>query len=202
MNQPVSLRTQFAATAYFNPEVVLGDDRDGEIEIPMPENLTTFRVMAVAVDPDDPDQFGSASTQVKVRKPIMLRPSMPRFANFGDSFQASVMVDNQTDASPGDRGRHARDQRAIQGRDDGADRGAGRRESREVRFPMAVDRVGTMRLQFAALSNGGRDATELSLPVLYPATRQAFADYGVTDASVPGRSRCPRARCRASAGSR
>ena len=183
MNQPVSLRTLFAATAYFNPEVVLGDDGMAEIEIPMPENLTTFRVMAVAVDPGDPDQFGSASAQVKVRKPIMLRPSMPRFANFGDSFQGSVMVDNQTDADQaivvGTRGTN------VQFKGDTTvpiEVPAG--QSREVRFPMAVDRVGTMRLQFAALSNGGRDATELSLPVLYPATRQAFADYGVTDASV------------------
>ena len=183
MNQPVSLRTLFAATAYFNAEVVLGDDGMAEIEIPMPENLTTFRVMAVAVDPADPDQFGSASTQVKVRKPIMLRPSMPRFANFGDSFQGSVMVDNQTDVDQaivvGTRGTN------VQFKGETTlpiEVPAG--QSREVRFPMAVDRVGTMRLQFAALSNGGRDATELSLPVLYPATRQAFADYGVTDASV------------------
>ena len=97
MNQPISLRTLFATTAYFNPEVVVGPTGLATIEIPMPENLTTFRVMAVAVDPDRPDHFGSAETQVKVRKPIMLRPSLPRFANFGDTFQASVMVDNQTD---------------------------------------------------------------------------------------------------------
>ena len=183
MNQPVSLRTLFAATAYFNPEVVLGDDGMAEIEVPMPENLTTFRVMAVAVDPADPDQFGSASAQVKVRKPIMLRPSLPRFANFGDSFQGSVMVDNQTDQAQaivvGTRGTNV----TFTGETTlPIEIPAG--QSREVRFPMAVDRVGTMRLQFAALSNGGRDATELSLPVLYPATKQAFADYGVTDASV------------------
>ncbi|MBL9103120.1 MAG: Ig-like domain-containing protein [Myxococcales bacterium] len=183
MNQPVSLRTLFAATAYFNPEVRLGDDGMAEIEIPMPENLTTFRVMAVAVDPKSPDQFGSAETQVKVRKPIMLRPSLPRFANFGDSFQGSVMVDNQTDADQaivvGTRGTNV-----VLGGATEVPIEVPAGQSREVRFPMAVDRVGTMRLQFAALSNGGRDATEVSLPVLYPATRQAFADYGVTDGSV------------------
>jgi len=183
MNQPISLRTLFATTAYFNPEVVVGDTGEVTIEVPMPENLTTFRVMAVAVDPDKPDHFGSAEAQVKVRKPIMLRPSLPRFANFGDRFQGSVMVDNQTDAPQallvGTRGSNV----VLSGETTvGVEIPAG--QSKEVRFAMATDQVGTMRLQFAALSNGGRDATEVALPVLYPATKQAFADYGVTDGSV------------------
>ena len=183
MAQAISLRTQFATTAYFNPEVVIGETGTATLEIPMPENLTSFRVMAVAVDPDHVDRFGSAETRVKVRKPIMLRPSLPRFTNFGDSFQASVMVDNQTSEPQailvGARGTNV----VLPGATTvPVEVPAG--ESREVRFPMAVDRVGTMRLQFAALSNGGRDATEASLPVLFPATRQAFADYGMTDTSV------------------
>jgi uncharacterized protein YfaS (alpha-2-macroglobulin family) len=183
MNQPISLRSLFATTAYFNPEVIVGETGLATIEIPMPENLTTFRVMAVAVDPDRRDHFGSADVQVKVRKPIMVRPSLPRFANFGDSFQASVMVDNQTDVPQaivvGTRGTNVQITGDAQ---QPIEIPAG--QSKEVRFPMAVDKVGTMRLQFAALSNGGRDATEVSLPVLYPATRQAFADYGATTTSV------------------
>ncbi|MCY1006558.1 hypothetical protein OV079_13545 [Nannocystis pusilla] len=183
MSQPISLRSLFATTAYFNAEVAIDASGEATVEIPMPENLTSFRVMAVAVDPDQADRFGSGEANVKVRKPIMLRPSLPRFANFGDKFEASVMVDNQTSEPQailvGTRGSNV----VISGEPTvGVEIPAG--ESREVRFPMAVDRVGTMRVQFAALSNGGRDATELALPVHYPATRQAFADYGVTDASI------------------
>ncbi|MCY1062869.1 Ig-like domain-containing alpha-2-macroglobulin family protein [Nannocystis sp. SCPEA4] len=183
MNQPISLRSLFATTAYFNAEVTVDASGEATVEIPMPENLTSFRIMAVAVDPDQADRFGSGEASVKVRKPIMLRPSLPRFANFGDKFEASVMVDNQTSEPQailvGTRGSNV----VISGEPtQGVEIPAG--ESREVRFPMAVDRVGTMRLQFAALSNGGRDATELALPVHYPATRQAFADYGVTTDSI------------------
>lgn len=183
MSQPISLRSLFATTAYFNAEVEIDASGEATLEIPMPENLTSFRVMAVAVDPDRADRFGSGEAAVKVRKPIMLRPSLPRFANFGDKFEASVMVDNQTSDPQailvGTRGTNV----VISGEPTvGVEIPAG--ESREVRFPMAVDRVGTMRLQFAALSNGGRDATELALPVHFPATRQAFADYGVTATSI------------------
>ena len=57
-------------------------------------------------------------------------------------------------------------------------------ESREARFDMEVERSGHMRLQFAAMSNAGRDATEISIPVKWPATAEAFADYGMTEGSV------------------
>ncbi|HEY8379114.1 MAG TPA: alpha-2-macroglobulin family protein, partial [Nannocystis sp.] len=142
MSQPVSLRSLFATTAYFNAEVDIDAGGEARLEIPMPENLTSFRIMAVAVDPERPDRFGSGEAAVKVRKPIMLRPSLPRFANFGDKFEASVMVDNQTDEPQailvGTRGANV----VITGdATKGIEIPAG--ESREVRFPMAVDRVGT-----------------------------------------------------------
>lgn len=183
MAQTVSLRTLFATTAFFDPNVRTDASGKATIEIEMPENLTSFRVMAVALDPDTPDRFGSADTTVRVRKPIMIRPSLPRFANFGDRFEASVMVDNQTGSDQkvlvGTRGLNVEltgeDQKFV-------DIAAG--ESKEVRFDMAAAEVGTMRLQFAAMSSGGRDATEISLPVRFPATAQAFADYGMTSDSI------------------
>ncbi|MEX1365527.1 MAG: alpha-2-macroglobulin family protein, partial [Nannocystaceae bacterium] len=183
MAQPVSLREVFATTAFFDAEVMTDAAGRATVEIPMPENLTSFRVMAVAVDTAQVDRFGSGDTTVRVRKPLMLRPSLPRFANFGDRFEASVMVDNQTGADQavmvGTRGTNVR----LPGETETMVQiPAG--QSREVRFDMEVLAVGTMRLQFAALSNGGRDATELSLPVHYPATAEAFADYGMIDTAT------------------
>ncbi len=183
MQNSVKLRTLLKTTAYFNPEVMTDETGKASLEIDMPENLTTFRVMAVAVDPEVADRFGSADTSVVVRKPIMVRPSMPRFANYGDKFKGTVMVDNQTDVDQavlvGTRGLNV----LFEGKtEQQVTIPAG--ESRAVSFPMATDQVGNLRLQFAALANGGRDATEVTLPVNYPATRQAFATYGMTDANV------------------
>lgn len=183
MAQPVSLRTLFATTAFFDADVRTDEDGRVELSIPMPENLTTFRLMAVAIDPDRADRFGHGESTVRVRKPIMVRPSLPRFANYGDRFDGSVMVDNQTGQEQsvlvGTRGLNV----TLHGATESMVRiPAG--ESREVRFDMEVARVGNMRLQFAAMSNAGRDATELSLPVHFPATTKAFADYGMTDGSI------------------
>jgi len=183
MSQPVSLREVFATTAFYEAEVMTDASGKATVTIEMPENLTTFRVMAVAVDPAQADRFGKGDTTVRVRKPIMLRPSLPRFANYGDRFEASVMVDNQTDVDQailvGTRGLNVELTGEAQSM---IDVPAG--ESREVRFDMATVEVGTMRLQFAALANGGRDATELSLPVHYPATAEAFADYGMIEGAA------------------
>lgn len=183
MAQPVSLRDVFATTAYFNAEVMTDASGLAEVEIEMPENLTTFRIMAVAVDPDRPDRFGNGEAKVTVRKPIMVRPSLPRFANYGDSFEASVMVDNQSDEEQtiltGTRGLNVQLTGAAE---TFVTIPAG--ESREVRFDMKTQEVGDLRLQFAVMSNAGRDATELSIPVHYPATTRAFADYGMTDGTI------------------
>jgi uncharacterized protein YfaS (alpha-2-macroglobulin family) len=190
MANPVSLRALFATTAYWNPEVRTDADGRATVEIPMPENLTTFRIMAVAIDPEEADRFGSADATVRVRKPIMLRPSLPRFANFGDKFEASVMVDNQT-----------REPQAVLvgARALGVTfTGDGQQtleipagESRELRFPITIDQVGRLRMQFAALANLGRDAAEVTIPINLPVTRQAFADYGVTDASIARAIKAP-----------
>lgn len=183
MSQQVSLRTVFATTAFFDAEIMTDENGEARIDIPMPENLTTFRIMAVAIDPNAADRFGSGESSVKVRKPVMIRPSLPRFANFGDKFEGSVMVDNQTEEGQrilvGTRGLNVE----LSGETEKfIDIPAG--ESREVRFDMAVQQVGHMRLQFAAMSNRGRDATEITIPVWYPATAEAFADYGMTDDAV------------------
>lgn len=183
MAQSVSLRTMFATTAFFDAEILTDESGTARVDIPMPENLTTFRIMAVAVDPKAADRFGSGDSSVRVRKAVMIRPSLPRFANFGDAFEGSVMVDNQSGEAQkvlvGTRGLNV----AFTGaKEQFVDIPAG--ESREVRFPMAAQRVGQMRLQFAAMSNRGRDATEITIPVHFPATAQAFADYGMTDGSV------------------
>jgi uncharacterized protein YfaS (alpha-2-macroglobulin family) len=183
MAQEVKLRTVFATTAFFDAEVITDESGTATIEIPMPENLTTFRIMAVAVDPDAPDRFGSGDESVRVRKPLMVRPSLPRFLNYGDAFEGSVMVDNQTGAEQqvlvGTRGFNVELPSEAQKL---VTIPAG--ESREVRFDMKVQAVGVMRLQFAAMSNAGRDATQVSIPVHFPATTEAFADYGMTDASL------------------
>lgn len=179
----IGVRTKFASTAFYR--TLVRSDRNGEAElsIKMPDNLTTFRVMVVAIDLETPDRFGNGESQVVIRKPLLLRPALPRFANYGDSFEASVVINNET----GKDGTVAVLSRGINIVYTGATRKnifvpAG--QAREVRFPVKVAKTGTARIQFAAILGQETDGVERSIPILIPATAEAFATYGTTNGSV------------------
>ena len=177
-NSAVDVRTNFDALAVFAPEVTTGDDGKATIDVPLPDNLTRYRVMVVAVS--GIDQFGSAESNITARLPLMVRPSAPRFLNFGDQFELPVVIQNQTDQD-------LDVDVVIQTANLSLTSGAGQRvavpanDRIEVRFPAAAEDVGTARFRVAAVSGVHADAATISLPVYTPATTEAFATYGVVD---------------------
>ena len=59
-------------------------------------------------------QFGKGESTITARLPLMVRPSPPRFLNFGDRFELPVVLQNQTDAADdGRRGRARHEHRAV-----------------------------------------------------------------------------------------
>jgi uncharacterized protein YfaS (alpha-2-macroglobulin family) len=81
-------RSRFATTATFLPAVEVGPDGRAEVSVDLPDNLTTFRLMAVAATKDG--RYGRGEGAVVAQKPLNLRPGLPRFLTTGDavSFQA------------------------------------------------------------------------------------------------------------------
>jgi hypothetical protein len=92
----VDLRSRFVPTAYWNPSVVAGPDGRAQVSFPLPDNLSRFRIMAVA---QAGRRFGSGEARFTVKKPLLLRPSLPRLARAGDAFQAGVVAHNYTAAA-------------------------------------------------------------------------------------------------------
>lgn len=181
--QPIRIRSNFKITAFYRAMVQTDAKGEAVLSIKMPDNLTTFRVMAVAVDSKHMDRFGNGEQQVTLRKPLLLRPALPRFANLGDRFEASVVINNETKQA----GKVSVLVRGVNVRFTGKtqkeiDIPAG--ESREVRFPVRVTHTGVARFQFAAVLGKEVDAVERKIPVLQPATAEAFATYGTTHGSV------------------
>jgi uncharacterized protein YfaS (alpha-2-macroglobulin family) len=174
----IDVRTNFDALAVFDPEVRTDSDGMATIDVPLPDNLTRYRVMVVAVDGND--QFGLAESNITARLPLMVRPSAPRFLNFGDQFELPVVIQNQTD-------RDLEVDVVIQTANLSLTAGSGRRvvvpadDRIEIRFPAAAEEVGTARFRVAAVSGALADAATVSLPVYTPATTEAFATYGVID---------------------
>ena len=175
---PIRLRTDFNPLATFAPEVRTDSSGQAQVAVSLPDNLTRYRVMVVAVDRGN--RFGSAEANLTARLPLMVRPSAPRFLNFGDRFELPVVLQNQTDDP-------LSVEVVVQASNIELTGSAGlrvtvpARDRLEVRFPAAADRPGTARFQIAAVSGEYADAAAVELPVYTPATTEAFAVYGVID---------------------
>src|SRR5262249_20704710 len=94
--KPIAVRTDFRALALFAPRVATDARGRAEVAVKLPDNLTRYRVMAIAVAGEK--QFGAGESVLTARLPLMVRPSPPRFLNFGDKFELPVVLQNQTDA--------------------------------------------------------------------------------------------------------
>ena len=190
-DRQIRLRRNFNALAIFSPTVRTDKDGRAQVQVKLPDNLTRYRVMAVAVNGGK--QFGSGEATITARLPLMARPSAPRFLNFGDRFELPIVLQNQTDsaltvdvavratnASLGYAGVPPAASETL------ADR-TGRRvnvpanDRVEVRVPAAAFKAGTARFQIGAVSGRWSDAAEVELPVWTPATTEAFATYGELD---------------------
>ena len=175
---PIALRTNFDALAEFSPSVKTDADGTARVPVTLPDNLTRYRIVVVAVA--GAKQIGHGEAALTARLPLMARPSAPRFLNFGDQFEMPIVLQNQTDAA-------MTVDVAVRGTNLKFTKNRGQRitvkanDRVEVRFPAEAVQAGTARFQVAAVAGTRADAAELSLPVWTPATTEAFATYGVID---------------------
>lgn len=184
---PIALRSDFNPLAAFIPTLMTDAAGKAVAKFKLPDNLTRYRVMAVAVH--GPNHFGGGEATLTARLPLMVRPSPPRFLNYGDEFELPVVLQNQTDAPfTAEVALRVANLRLPAG---DAVRTAGWRvevpanDRVEVRFPAAAQQPGTARFQVAAVAGAAADAATLSLPVWTPATTEAFATYGQIDDQAP-----------------
>jgi alpha-2-macroglobulin len=85
-------RRKFVATALWKPQVRTDANGRATVRFKLPDNLTEFRMMAVALD--DEGKGGRSERSFVVTKPVLLEPVLPRFAYVGDSFELAAMVHN------------------------------------------------------------------------------------------------------------
>ena len=176
--QAIAVRKQFGALAVFAPAVKTDASGRATVAVKVPDNLTRYRVMVAAVAGEK--QFGSGESSITARMPLMVRPSPPRFLNFGDRFELPVVLQNQTDRAMAVK-------LAVRATNAALTAGSGRQvtvpanDRVEVRLPAAAEMAGTARFQIAAASGRLSDAAEFALPVWTPATSEAFAVYGEID---------------------
>ena len=170
------LRSRFQTTAFFLGSVVTDAQGNATVTAKLPDNLTTFRVMAVAVTAGD--RYGKGQSSLLVTRPLLARQALPRFVRPGDEFTAGAVINRRDGTASPVRVRATATGVTLRGDAErsttlAAGRGA------EVRFPFRATRGDSATFRFDVTGNGDADAVRVSLPIRPDHHPRAFTVAGV-----------------------
>ena len=173
------VRSRFVTTVLWQT-LETGSDGKAHADFELPDNLTTFRIFAVAAT--DKDRFGGGQAEIRVALPLLVLPALPRFARVGDEFEAGVAVHSTksfealkvtAQAAGGVQlAEPAEKTVAIE---------AG--VAKEVRFRFKGTSPAPATLRFRAAAGELGDAVEQVIPVQLPVEMEAVAVAGDTTAT-------------------
>lgn len=182
---PDRIRKDFKALALWEAALVTGADGVVRAKATAPDNLTSFRVMAVVAEGD---RFGSGEARVVVNKPLMVEPALPGFTNLADQIDVAAVLHNNTSVAQEVELGVSLDERAVflarigEAIPTGLDAAPASREriarltlppgaTETVSFPIGLVATGEAKWQWRvrSLTDAAlRDATESALAVGYP----------------------------------
>jgi uncharacterized protein YfaS (alpha-2-macroglobulin family) len=88
------VRSQFADTAFWDPVVRTDKDGKAQVEVQLPDNLTTWRMQARGITADT--LVGRAEVDILSTLDLLVRPVLPRFFVVGDQAEIATIVNNNT----------------------------------------------------------------------------------------------------------
>ncbi len=152
-------RKKFVETALFRPDVRTDQNGHATVKFKLPDNLTEFRIMAVALDREG--KGARAESSFTVKKPVMLVPVVPRFARVGDKFEAAAMLHNETKSAISATVRLGARSQSVN---------VLPHEKTRIGFAMDPSGAGTLPLTFTAEDESGKvlDQVEAKLDVNEP----------------------------------
>lgn len=171
------VRRDFRQTVYFNPSVITDAKGQAKVSFELPDNLTTYRIMAVVVGEED--RFGFGEERIVASKKLMARPAFPRFLRAGDTIDAGIVLSSKGLADADIEVRAKADGLELRSSPKQKIR-LHRDSSEEVRFSFRADRATEAKITFHIEGGGEKDAVEIRRQVKSPAVVEAVALYGDT----------------------
>jgi hypothetical protein len=157
------LRSRFQTTAFFLGSVVTDPQGNGSASVKLPDNLTTFRVMAVAVTAGD--RYGKGESSLLVTRPLLARQALPRFVRPADQFTAGAVINRRDGAAATVNVRATATGVTLRADSSKTVTLAASRGS-EVRFPFLATRSDSATFRFDVTGDAGMaDAVRVTLPV-------------------------------------
>lgn len=174
------VRSRFVTTVTWQPDLETSADGTLVARFALPDNLTTFRLMAVA--DDGATGFGSAEREVRVTRPLIVRPALPRLLREGDAAFAGVVVHNDAPKARWvDVSAEVSGPLELEGAPVTVQVPAG--GSLEVPFRLKALEIGEAKLTFRGVAGSDRDAVEVVLPI----GRDVPVEVTATSGTVEGR---------------
>ena len=180
-------RADFRTTAFFEAGRKTDKAGHAHFSFKLPDNLTTFRIMAVAAGSDD--HFGSGESKITTYRTLMARPALPRVIRVGDSLEASVIVSSKLDPKTKDTSPMKVDVKLdVKGlvlagpatKSVTMPRGG----QTEVRFPVKATGPGEAILTFDVRSGNQADKVEMKRTVDLPVHVESQVVYGETSSDA------------------
>ena len=188
----VDPRRDFRSTAFYVASLIVGADGQATARVKLPDNLTTYRVFAIAMTKDD--RYGAGDSSFVVTKPLFARASLPRFLRTGDVMLAGAVINNTTTDSivtlVGATGRGI----TRAGLRDPVTRSVAANRGSEVRFDWRADGAPGENavVRFDVRGGGHDDAVETSVPMRTPYSPRYHAVAGVAQGASTVRMTLPR----------
>jgi uncharacterized protein YfaS (alpha-2-macroglobulin family) len=170
-------RSDFRATAYFEPSILTDANGKAHAHFKLPDNLTTYRLMAVVAAEDD--RFGFGEGRVVASRPLMARPELPRFLRAGDSIDAGVVISSKLGAAAQVDVSLAVEGAKVDG-DSKKSVAVPAGGSVEVRWPISASTAGHATLTFRASAGGASDTVRVVREIESPMSLEAVALAGET----------------------
>ena len=83
-----TVRRNFSPVPYYNPTLQVPASGRVTVPVELTDSLTTLKVRAKATS--GAERFGYGTSEIDVRLPVIVQPSLPRFVRPGDSFDAAA----------------------------------------------------------------------------------------------------------------
>jgi alpha-2-macroglobulin len=167
-----NVRKEFRTLAFWQGSLKTGADGKVTFEFVAPDNLTTYRI--VAVGQTKANQFGGDATQtVKISKPLLIDLALPRFLREGDEVELRAVVRQNFANSDGVTTRCVTDANLKLVGGDVTTQSAQRDAPTVFRFKAKVTdpNLAPTKVRFEAVSNSNKqmsDAVEIKIPVQAP----------------------------------
>ncbi|HKY22459.1 MAG TPA: MG2 domain-containing protein [Vicinamibacterales bacterium] len=172
------LRKDFRVLAFWVGSIVTDASGRASVDLKLPESLTTYRIMAVAAD--KASRFGSDDSEIRINKPVTLKPAFPRFMAVGDRASFGSVITSQLrepgaaivtmrSLDPGILEIRGTARQTVQ---------VGANGSAEVRFEAVAKSVGPARIQMTARLGNETDSFEDVIPVEILSSPETVAAYG------------------------